>query len=528
MERDMLFRELAHINSYNFIPQFEWNNEVAVAHTEEGGFYSQMNNANILHGEGHHARGRTCNITTIAMVLESLGKTNADTINVNRESLVKLNDFFKKELNNKPLAALRFPDFMQLLAIYRKLSDKNLTNANNDAAIKSARAEAAANITLWSFMDELTESFKGIKFESKSIFSSSINGGLKKIGKKYRLVVKGHAVMDDKEVDAIIPASTYKAEVLATMKAELSKGHRVIIHEYNHFTVLLDLNNDKVIINNPGKTNGGNMHVSWADARKRGMFSGYMAVSSNTSMPSIVYSNSNSAATNSTTSTSSFSSPLVEAVAYNNRNYSNWRTDEYAIYTFLGRTDSTPSPETFAQMLMNWQRQNSLTPDGKLGAITLAKLKQAMQLKDTSSASSSTNSSTNAPSEKTKKSIGWKNNNPGNLKGGNINWNGKTGENQGFVTFQSFAYGLRAMIKLIINYINTKKLKTVKDIISLYAPPFENKTTEYINFVSDNNPNWQPNPSSKEDMYHLISKMVKMEIGYTITQSQFDEAWRRL
>lgn len=123
---------------------------------------------------------------------------------------------------------------------------------------------------------------------------------------------------------------------------------------------------------------------------------------------------------------------------------------------------------------------------------------------------------------------GGKNHNPGNIKMGRDKWVGSTGDDGTFVKFSAFEYGLRAMIKLIRNYIKNKKLQTVRDIISTYAPASENPTEAYIRLVSNNNPDWKPNPDNKSDMYQLISKMVKQEIGYVLLQSQFDTAWSML
>jgi len=78
------------------------------------------------------------------------------------------------------------------------------------------------------------------------------------------------------------------------------------------------------------------------------------------------------------------------------------------------------------------------------------------------------------------------NNNPGNIRWSPLNnWEGQTGKDyRGFVIFSSLYYGVRAMVKLILNYISSGS-NTITEIVTRYAPPMENNTTSIINFVSD-------------------------------------------
>ena len=45
-------------------------------------------------------------------------------------------------------------------------------------------------------------------------------------------------------------------------------------------------------------------------------------------------------------------------------------------------------------------------------------------------------------------------------------------------------YGIRAMARMLRVYQNKYGLKTIKDIINRWAPSHENKTNDYIDFVS--------------------------------------------
>lgn len=53
-----------------------------------------------------------------------------------------------------------------------------------------------------------------------------------------------------------------------------------------------------------------------------------------------------------------------------------------------------------------------------------------------------------------------------------------------FCVFTSPVYGIRALAKVLINYKKIHNLRTVRQIISRYAPPNENQTQAYVQSVS--------------------------------------------
>ena len=84
---------------------------------------------------------------------------------------------------------------------------------------------------------------------------------------------------------------------------------------------------------------------------------------------------------------------------------------------------------------------------------------------------------------------GIRNNNPGNIVYSSANnWQGKVSyadnqdENKHFEQFIEMKYGVRALMRLLINDINAGK-NTAQSLISSYAPNFENNTGAYINTV---------------------------------------------
>jgi len=82
---------------------------------------------------------------------------------------------------------------------------------------------------------------------------------------------------------------------------------------------------------------------------------------------------------------------------------------------------------------------------------------------------------------------GIRNNNPGNLRITAIKWQGKVpneeNTDKSFEQFYRFEYGLRAMLKDIIND-HKKGKNTVNKLISEYAPASENNTQAYISNVA--------------------------------------------
>ena len=72
-------------------------------------------------------------------------------------------------------------------------------------------------------------------------------------------------------------------------------------------------------------------------------------------------------------------------------------------------------------------------------------------------------------------------NNIFNIRAGQ-NWQGKTGVRKGFVEFMNKEYAIRAWLLLMRTY-RRRGLTTIRQIVTTYAPPKENNTEAYIDFV---------------------------------------------
>lgn len=80
---------------------------------------------------------------------------------------------------------------------------------------------------------------------------------------------------------------------------------------------------------------------------------------------------------------------------------------------------------------------------------------------------------------------GLRNHNPGNLRAG-IAWKGLATPDRdsgGYAIFQSDAYGVRALGKDLSTKVG-RGLNTIRKILNVYAPTFENNTAAYISAVA--------------------------------------------
>lgn len=129
---------------------------------------------------------------------------------------------------------------------------------------------------------------------------------------------------------------------------------------------------------------------------------------------------------------------------------------------------------------------------------------------------------------------GIRNNNPLNIRKGN-NWKGerKVQTDKAFEEFETLQYGLRAGLKLIRNQISgfngsRPKFNTIGKLIKVWAPPSENATDKYIDFVSQA-VGKQPFDIIREDDQKLICDIARamafVECGQWIDIEQFESAW---
>jgi len=129
---------------------------------------------------------------------------------------------------------------------------------------------------------------------------------------------------------------------------------------------------------------------------------------------------------------------------------------------------------------------------------------------------------------------GFKLNNPGNLRKSDNAWKGKIASDDAeFEQFGTIEDGLRAMMLNIKNKKELHGIETLADMISNYAPPSENDTDGYIQFVADRtgiDPRAPIDLADKSLLVPITKAMVEMEQGKPdiIDDTTFDAAANRL
>lgn len=124
------------------------------------------------------------------------------------------------------------------------------------------------------------------------------------------------------------------------------------------------------------------------------------------------------------------------------------------------------------------------------------------------------------------KAIGFRINNPLNIRYSSANnWKGQTGQQSGFCVFDTPENGIRAAMVNLKSY-RKQGVVTIGDIISRWAPPTENNTQNYIDFVCKKlGANISDEVEQNAQNYiALLQAMCIMEIG---CQPYDDSVWQK-
>lgn len=125
---------------------------------------------------------------------------------------------------------------------------------------------------------------------------------------------------------------------------------------------------------------------------------------------------------------------------------------------------------------------------------------------------------------------GIRNNNPGNIRLDGVQWRGEiTGKDGQFKTFETMAWGIRAMFHLLNNYRILYGCDTLEKLVGRWAPLVENNTQGYVSFVSARSGVPQDNKISTTDpnvMIPVVRAMIRMENGVDVPMEDIEEGWR--
>lgn len=124
---------------------------------------------------------------------------------------------------------------------------------------------------------------------------------------------------------------------------------------------------------------------------------------------------------------------------------------------------------------------------------------------------------------------GYRNNNPGNIRCSDVTYKGeKPSTDVSFKQFTSMAWGYRAMFILLDTYRLKYGLKTLQQLLNRYAPPSENDTTEYVNFVSSRTKIADISAVDTRDekqMIPIVAAMARMENGSDPDMDEVRAGW---
>ena len=117
--------------------------------------------------------------------------------------------------------------------------------------------------------------------------------------------------------------------------------------------------------------------------------------------------------------------------------------------------------------------------------------------------------------------------NPGNIRRSRVSYRGEVhpSRDPDFKQFSSMAWGYRAMFVLLHTYSLRHGCRTLRSIISRYAPPEENNTEAYLRRVADATHLLPDEPLSTTDgavMTAVVAAMSEVENG---VQPSMQEIW---
>ncbi len=126
-------------------------------------------------------------------------------------------------------------------------------------------------------------------------------------------------------------------------------------------------------------------------------------------------------------------------------------------------------------------------------------------------------------------SRGLRNRNPGNIRRGPARYKGETaGSDMSFKSFVSMEWGYRAIFVLLHTYAKRYGLRTIRGMISRYAPPGENATEDYIRAVeriSGINADTAVDTLNPDDMIPIVKAISRVENGKDAATEPLHRGW---
>lgn len=125
--------------------------------------------------------------------------------------------------------------------------------------------------------------------------------------------------------------------------------------------------------------------------------------------------------------------------------------------------------------------------------------------------------------------MGLKNNNPGNIRCSGVRYKGEVSVSGGsFKAFETPAWGYRAVFMLLHTYRVRHGLNNLRQMIARYAPPCENHTDAYVEFVSRRTgiaADERIDTLSRQQMVPVVCAISRMENGVEAVDADVEAGW---
>ena len=126
---------------------------------------------------------------------------------------------------------------------------------------------------------------------------------------------------------------------------------------------------------------------------------------------------------------------------------------------------------------------------------------------------------------------GLENNNPGNIRQSKVRYKGEVrpSRDPAFKQFESLAWGYRAIFVLLHTYRVRHGLRSIREMISRWAPPSENDTGAYLRTVvrrSGVDPDAEIDTRDGPTMTRIAAAMARVENGVEPDEAEIAEGWR--
>jgi hypothetical protein len=125
---------------------------------------------------------------------------------------------------------------------------------------------------------------------------------------------------------------------------------------------------------------------------------------------------------------------------------------------------------------------------------------------------------------------GMRNNNPGNIKKGSSNWQGeiKPSSDPVFAQFESMPYGIRASLKLLLNYYNRYERDTIDKIIRRWSATDQDSYVDFVSHCTGISPNQVITPDG-QTLRGLANCVFDFENRYNKpTYAEIQQGWNLL